>query len=137
MSDIITVFFKDVLKEEEVFDFIKANWGYVMKMEPPSKSQGVIEKGEATIWVYFINDKSFLRCETDNLKDKFDFEISTILQLELNSEDDTRELALDFCKKLLGAYSNSLLLDDTFTKYYDIGELQRTECTSLGIWVEK
>lgn len=137
MSDIITVFFKDVLKEGEVFDFVKTHGGYIMKMEPPLKSQGVIEKGEATIWVYYVNDSNFLSCEVNILKGKFDFETSTILQLELNSEDDTRGLALDFCKKLLGVYSNSMLLDDTFSKYYDVGELQRTECTSDGIWEVK
>lgn len=122
MSEIMTIFCENDLVEKDVFGLVKSCGGYVM--ETSVKKQGVIEKDEATVWVYFVADLNFFNTELGFLKDTFNFDTSSIIQMELNSEDETRQLAINICKIFMEKYPNSIFLDDTYSEYYTAAEVQ-------------
>jgi hypothetical protein len=135
MSEVLSVFNKEYISPENIFDFVKSFGGYIMESDNPSHNQGVVEKGDSTLWVYHSNDITFFSSEINFIEKNYGFEVLAVVQIELNSEDESRSMALDFCKGFLGKYPDALLLDDSFSKYYTLDELQKVKCTDEDIWV--
>ena len=137
MSAVITAFLSDYIPEGDIFKFVESSGGYVIKSEKPSPSIGVIEKGDATIWVYYGSNIAFFDSELTTIKESYGVEAKTVIQSELSSDEESNLIALNFCKSLLNKHPNSIVLENSFNKYYCNKELQKTQCTEDGLWISE
>lgn len=85
--------------------------------------QGVIQRGEATVWIYYRGaDTNLDEDEIQDIKQTYSFIPKTSVTVEISREDGSKELAIDFCKKFISHYQDAIV-DDAHGNYFTINSI--------------
>lgn len=77
------------------------------------KYQGVIQKGEATLWLYYRDgDLGFDPDEIEQIQDKLKIDPINVIAIELDSGIRSKRLSVNFSKFFKEKYPKSALIED-------------------------
>lgn len=119
MSRHVVVYLNKSLSYDELFHHIKQQGGYVLwegKL-PVTKQEGVIESGEATIWIRKSVDLSWFQEEMELLKKEKGFEVKEAITIMIGHDEYSDCIAYKFVSSLLKC-CGELVMEDMFANYY-------------------
>ena len=139
MSDSKIIFKEGYISQEEVFSFVESMGGHIMRFGSPSSSQGVIERNDALVWIYYndVLDVDFFQYELYIMKKKFNMLPTITIGIGLSSTNTkSPQLAFEFCLSFMNRYRDTVA-DDAYTHFYNYDELAKMECREDGFWYPK
>lgn len=127
----IDIFKVDYISEE---DFIKCIQELgVEKLSLRRRLTGIIQVDEAAIWVYYENNKKEFSEFLEDLDKLYNLNPSVSIWLELSSDKEAGEIALDFCRKLSEKYPDIIICDE-LGEYYWPADLYKLEVKENWKW---
>jgi hypothetical protein len=121
LGRIISILTKDSVTKEDTVKIIKKLKGELTT--DGNFEQGVIQQGEATVWIYYRGvDMNLDEDENQEINKMYSFIPTTSTAIEISSEDGSKELAIEFCKKFISHFQDAIV-DDSHGKYLTINSI--------------
>ena len=123
MARVISIISNDFISKQQVFKFIESVNGTISTIS--KLTQGVIQDGEKTLWIYYRGEEINLDSEElAEIKEKFNMIPKISIGIEISSEEGSKELAIDFCSKFLRQYPNCII-DDSYGNFFTIEQIEK------------
>lgn len=109
------------MTKEETVKIIKELNGELI--EVGNFEQGVIQQGEATIWIYYRGMATNLdEDEIQDIKHTYSFIPKTSVAIEISRETGSKKLAVAFCKQFFSQHQDAIV-DDSHGNYFTINSI--------------
>lgn len=123
MSKMISILATNDISQKNLFDLIESIGGQVSSIS--NYTQGVIQSGEKTIWIYYRGkDLNLDNEELEEIKEKLNgIPPKVSIAVEISSEEGSTNLAIEFCAKFATQYPGCIF-DDSYGNFLSIAQLK-------------
>lgn len=138
MATCFSMYKKKFISIRQTLEFVKSFGGYVVNDEDkyediPDDAIGIVEKGDAIIWVYYRSDLSEFNEGILLFNNVFGTNAEAIITVEHGKGKGTDKLARDFYLAFIKKYPDTYVLGRQ-DKFFDFNALSKFLINNEGVW---